>query len=484
MNGKVTKSGLFTAVFMLMSLVTSCESDNLSYQGVGPLKNWTLQVTDTIVFTEIEQPIAIPHKVYNPNGEVVKSSSLHLPGYADYYTCQNDSVTMHYTVFEDQACNKTLRLYCYLPEGTVYKDVYFAFRPDLSQSTPTHPHIYVDKPGTLQDHIDPKMEKEITGLTLYGLLNTVDQIYLRKLLGAPETFQAWSEEVGMDVLDPNNNFIILPRDDEFFAQVHSEYNLSFLDLRNVVYKSVDDPEDTFFFLDYKVTDQYVKPKNIVRFLFYCCANLKEIYLPRWYEGINSCVFDMCGRLETVHYPDKLEEYAREITTARHFDDLAYCSKIRTFDLGKQTTKYKVDEEGSLWEVECNNILRCAKLPNRTRFDLPVGATLSSNALAWYPQLTDLYVHETNPSIYLDLESRAGYLDDLVSSQMCDRITFHVPQGYLQEFTNRLHFNIWPDMKVVDDVTHFVVTDSVPTKSTLRTTESPSKRIYTLKYANE
>ena len=79
---------------------------------------------------------------------------------------------------------------------------------------------------------------------------------------------------------------------------------------------------------------------MVRFLFYCCSNLKEIYLPYWYQGINSCGFDMCGRLETVHYPDQLEEYAREITTARHFNDFSYCPRIQTFDLGSQTTKYK------------------------------------------------------------------------------------------------------------------------------------------------
>lgn len=484
MNSTVTKSAVFTAIFMLMSLTTSCESEHSTYQSVLPLEGWTLQIPDTIVFSEIEQTIAIPHKVLNPKGEEVEASSLHLPGYSECYSCQHDSVTMHYTVFENQACNKTLRVYCYLPEGTLYKDVHFVFRPDLSQSTPTHPHIYVDKPGTLQAHIDPKMEKDITGLTLYGLLNTVDQIYLRKLLGAPEAFAAWGEEVGMDILDPNNSYVILPRDDEFFAKIPSEYNLSFLDLRNVVYKSVDDPEDAFFFLDYKVTDQYVKPKNIVRYLFYCCTNLKEIYLPRWYEGINSCVFDMCGHIETVHYPDKLEEYAREITTAKHFDDFSYCPNIHTYDLGKQTTKYKVDEKGSLWEVECNGLLKCAKRPDITRFDLPVGATMFTYSLACYPQLMDIYVHETNPSIYNGLEDSYGHLDNLVSSEMCDRVTFHVPQGYLEEFINRSHFNIWPSMKVVDDVTDFVVTDNVPTKSTLRATETPSESIYTFKYAYE
>lgn len=484
MKSKVSATAIFTVLFLLMYCFQSCESEDKGGNRVSLLQDWTIQAQDTLVFTHLGQTLHIPYKIVDSKGREVVPTGLHFPLSDGSYTMSNDSLTIHYPVFENKAYNKSVRAYCYLSEGTVYKDFYIAFRPDLSASTPTHPHIFVEQPGTLERYIDPAMEKEITGLTLYGLLNTVDQIYLRKLLGAPETFEAWGEEVGMDILDPNNNFIILPNDDEFFAKIKSQYKLSYLNLRNVVYKSVNDPEDAFFFLDYKVTDQYVKPMNIVRYLFYCCCNLREITLPYWNQGINSCIFDMCGRLETVHYPDQLEEYAREITTARHFDDFAFCPRIQTFDLGSKTTKYKVDEEGSLWEVECNGLLKCAKNPNRTRFDLPVGATMFTYSLGCYPQLMDIYIHETNPSIYYDLTDRYGCLDNLATPQMNKRITYHVPQGYLEEFVKRANFDIWPTMKVVDDVTDFVVTESAQTKSALRAAKPVQPRMYHFLYANK
>lgn len=484
MKSKITAKLVFIGLTMLTATLSSCESDSSDPQTVKDLKGWTLQAPDTVVFTELNQTVTVPYKVVDKKGREVEASVIHLAGYTDSYTVQDDQLTISYLAFERQAVNKTIRTYCYLNEGTVSKDIYYAFRPDLSASTPTHPHIYVEKPGTLESYIDPNMEKEITGLTLYGLLNTVDQIYLRKLLGAPETFEAWSAEVGMDVLDQNNNYVILPKYDDFYARVQSQYKLSFLDIRNVVYRSVDEPDGLYFFWDYKVTDQWVKEKNLVRYLFYCCCNLKEIYLPRWYEGINSCVFDMCGRLETVHYPDKLEEYGREITTARHFNDFQYCPYIRTFDLGEQTTNYRVDEDGNLWQVDCNGLLICSKQPNRKRVDLPVGVTLFAYSAAYYPSVMDLYVHETVPAIYNNINDYSGTLNILVSGEMNERITFHVPQGYLEQFKARMEYQVWSDLKIVDDVTDFVVTDSAATKATLRATEPTITNTYRIIHANE
>ena len=486
MNTKVSVSTLFNGLVVLTAvLCSSCESDHHGYQVVGERSDLTLLGPDTIVFTELGQSVHLPYKVVDKQGNEVSAPPISFPSLKGSYTLGNDSLTINYSVFENKAFNQSVNAACYMEQGMVTKPVYLAFRPDLSKSTPEHPHIFVKTPGTLESYIDPAQEKNITGLTLYGLLNTVDQIYLRKLLGAPETFDAWGEEVGMDILDPGNNWVLLPKDDDFFAKIKSQYKLSFLDLRNVVYKSVDEPEDAFFFLDYKVTDQYVKPLNMVRFLFYCCSNLKEIYLPYWYQGINSCVFDMSGRLETVHYPDQLEEYAREITTARHFNDFSYCPQIQTFDLGSQTTKYKVDEEGSLWEVECNGLLICAKNPNRTRFDVPVGSTMFTYSLGSYTQLTDIYIHETKPSIYNDLTDRYGNLTNLVTSQMIEEhMTFHVPQGYLEEFKKRCHYEIWPDLKLIDDVTDYVVSETAPSKADLRSTEPVQHRRYRIIHAYE
>ena len=464
MKRRISIQCLFTAIFMLITLLQRCSSDDSPYQRVLTLEGWRIEMPDTIVFTEIEQTIHIPYRVLDDKCLEVQGTNLSIYTASDTYSCLDGNMTIHYCCFENKDINKTFRAYSYLKEGTVYKDVYIAFRPDMSKSTPTHPYLLVEEPGTLESLIDPSMEKEITGLTLYGMLNTVDQIYLRKLLGAPEAFAAWSEEVGMDVLDPDRVFVILPNDQEFFAKVESEYKLSYLDLSNVVYKSVNDPEDAFFFMGYKVTDIFVKPMNIVRYLFLCCVNLEEIYLPKWNEGINSCIFNMCGRLHTVHYPDKLVEYAREITEAEHFDDFLMCTRIQNFDLGENTTNYKVDESGDLWQVDCNGLLITSKNPNRTRYDVPVGATLFCRSIGDYPALRDIYIHETFPKVYNSFKDLGGCIISLINSDMYDDVTFHLPEGYMDTFKSRHENSPWAVVTLVDDVKDFHVTEDYPTKS--------------------
>ena len=437
---------------VLSILVSSCDKDSDGPQSVNDLKGYQLIAPDTLVFMELNQTIRVDFKVLDGKGQEVPNSRLSLPGSDGNYTIEGDSLKINYPIYESGKYNQILRFYSYCNEGTVWKDIYVAFRPDLSKSTPTHPHIFVEKPGTLESYIDPNMEREITGMTIYGLLNTVDQVYLRKLLGAPEAHKAWLEECGLPEEYEGGIKSVLPRDENFFAKIESKYKLEFLNLKNVVYKSIDDPENVFFFLDYKVTDEHVKPLNMVRYLFECCVNLKEIYLPYWYEGLNSGIFNECGRLETIHYPDHMVEYGCEDNTARNFHDLIWCTNIRCFDLGKNTTAYRIDENGNLWETETNRLMCFLPTSQIEEYHLPTDASFYPGCIFHCPKLKNVYVHTTYPMLY----GGSPYIVDLfLGLDIIELIRVHIPKGYKENFKNRIDNPELPYVNIIDDVTDYV-----------------------------
>lgn len=164
----------------------------------------------------------------------------------------------------------------YIPKGSlrIYQNEWnpdFKYiEEDLGENTAFRT-ITVDKPGNLPNLIKNSDKNRIFGLTILGLINGTDILYLREMAGS--NYDCLDVETGM---------------------------LGILDLRgaNIIaggstYSSIDPTTDK------------TENNRITNRMFMHCHNLFELYLPRDITSIDNDAFSYCYNLSVLDIPDNV-----------------------------------------------------------------------------------------------------------------------------------------------------------------------------------
>lgn len=156
----------------------------ISKDDAGQL-GYTVQCPDTLFFHNLGESQTLNVTIRDANNNVLDASAIKYAPLGIGFTVSDNQITVNEKVLEKPV--QTMTFNCELPNTTLRDEIVIVFTADTSRNTKESRTIYVKEPGTLSSLIVEEDYKQIKKLTLYGQLNTKDQIFLRKLLGGEET---------------------------------------------------------------------------------------------------------------------------------------------------------------------------------------------------------------------------------------------------------------------------------------------------------
>ncbi|MEQ2955429.1 hypothetical protein [Phocaeicola massiliensis] len=184
LKSKTFLSLLFASVLMSCSDNDDSLPEIISKDDAGQL-GYTVQCPDTLFFHNLGESQTLNVTIRDANNNVLDASAIKYAPLGIGFTVSDNQITVNEKVLEKPV--QTMTFNCELPNTTLRDEIVIVFTADTSRNTKESRTIYVKEPETLSSLIVEEDYKQIKKLTLYGQLNTKDQIFLSKLLGGEET---------------------------------------------------------------------------------------------------------------------------------------------------------------------------------------------------------------------------------------------------------------------------------------------------------
>lgn len=426
LKSKTFLSLLFASVLMSCSDNDDSLPEIISKDDAGQL-GYTVQCPDTLFFHNLGESQTLNVTIRDANNNVLDASAIKYAPFGIGFTVSDNQITVNEKVLEKPV--QTMTFNCKLPNTTLRDEIVIVFIADTSRNTKESRTIYVKEPGTLSSLIVKEDYKQIKKLTLYGQLNTKDQIFLRKLLGGEETIAKF------DLIDYEGGFGYMIPYEQYFNDLTSEYSLEYLDLRNTIYVD-DDRKEYYYPGKYTVIGDYNDQYKLNRYLFAMCINLKELYLPDYIKVMMDGITEECPKLEFIHLPNNLQELCIEGNTAKNCYAFNHCQNLYTIEINENNEYFTVDENGMLYSKDKSVLYKYPGGRKNSVCKIPKGTTLQCYALGYAYNLRDVYFYDETPI----------YAYGSPFTQNIKDITIHVPAGSIEAYKEK-----YPECKSIVEI---------------------------------